>query len=42
MFVEFFIRRPIFAAVCSIVVLLAGLVAIPTLSISQYPDLAPT
>ena len=41
MFVEFFIRRPIFAAVCSIVVTLAGLVAIPTLSISQYPDLAP-
>ncbi|MBF5044292.1 multidrug efflux RND transporter permease subunit [Aggregicoccus sp. 17bor-14] len=41
MFVEFFIRRPIFAAVCSIVVLLAGLVAIPTLSIAQYPDLAP-
>ncbi|HET9451281.1 MAG TPA: efflux RND transporter permease subunit, partial [Aggregicoccus sp.] len=40
MFVDFFIRRPIFAAVCSIVVLLAGLVAIPTLSISQYPDLA--
>ncbi len=40
MFVEFFIRRPIFAAVCSIIVLLAGLVAIPTLSISQYPDLA--
>jgi hydrophobic/amphiphilic exporter-1 (mainly G- bacteria), HAE1 family len=39
-FVEFFIRRPIFAAVCSIIVLLAGLVAIPTLSISQYPDLA--
>ncbi|HYI02741.1 multidrug efflux RND transporter permease subunit [Hyalangium sp.] len=41
MFVDFFIRRPIFAAVCSILLTLVGLLAIPTLPIAQYPDLAP-
>jgi HAE1 family hydrophobic/amphiphilic exporter-1 len=40
-FVDFFIRRPVFAAVCSILLTLVGAVAIPTLPISQYPDLAP-
>jgi HAE1 family hydrophobic/amphiphilic exporter-1 len=40
-FVDFFIRRPIFAAVCSIIVTLVGALAIPTLPIGQYPDLAP-
>jgi HAE1 family hydrophobic/amphiphilic exporter-1 len=41
MFVEFFIRRPIFSAVCAIIVTLVGLLAIPSLPIAQYPDLAP-
>ena len=41
MFVDFFIRRPVFAAVCCIVLTLAGGLAIPTLPIAQYPDLAP-
>ena len=41
MFVNFFIRRPIFAAVCSIIVTLVGILAIPGLPIAQYPDLAP-
>ncbi|WP_426753575.1 efflux RND transporter permease subunit [Myxococcus sp. Y35] len=41
MFVEFFIRRPVFAIVCSILLTLVGLIAIPTLPIAQYPDLAP-
>lgn len=40
MFVDFFIRRPIFAAVCSILITLAGLLVIPGLPIAQYPDLA--
>jgi HAE1 family hydrophobic/amphiphilic exporter-1 len=40
-FVDFFIRRPIFAAVCSILLTLVGVLAIPTLPIAQYPDLAP-
>ncbi|MCI0569112.1 MAG: efflux RND transporter permease subunit, partial [Myxococcaceae bacterium] len=41
MMIAYFIRRPVFAAVCSILLTLAGAIAIPTLSISQYPDLAP-
>ncbi|AEI68491.1 efflux RND transporter permease subunit [Corallococcus macrosporus] len=41
MFVDFFIRRPVFSIVCSILLTLVGLIAIPTLPISQYPDLAP-
>ncbi len=41
MFVDFFIRRPVFAGVCCIVLTLAGTLAIPLLPISQYPDLAP-
>ena len=39
--VDTFIRRPILASVCSLVLILAGLVAIPTMPISQYPSLAP-
>ncbi|HEX6211260.1 MAG TPA: efflux RND transporter permease subunit, partial [Methylomirabilota bacterium] len=41
MFVDLFIRRPIFSTVLSLVVILAGAVAIPTLPIAQYPELAP-
>ncbi len=41
MFSRFFIDRPIFAAVLSIFFVLAGLAAIRTLPISQYPEIAP-
>ena len=41
MFVDTFIRRPILASVCSLVLILAGAVAIPTMPIAQYPQLAP-
>ncbi len=41
MFVDFFIRRPIFATVCALLIILAGAVAIPSLPIAQYPSLAP-
>src|SRR3954469_1303269 len=41
MFVNFFIRRPVFATVCALLILLAGAVVIPTLPISQFPNLAP-
>ena len=41
MFVDFFIRRPIFATVCALLIVLAGAVCIPTLPISLYPRLAP-
>jgi HAE1 family hydrophobic/amphiphilic exporter-1 len=38
---QFFLRRPIFATVCSLIITLAGLVMIPTLPIAQYPQVAP-
>ena len=38
---NYFLRRPIFASVCSLVIMLVGLIAIPTLPISQYPQIAP-
>lgn len=38
---RFFIERPIFAVVVSIVIMLAGIVALFTLPIAEYPDLAP-
>ena len=36
-----FIRRPIFATVSALLIILAGAVCIPTLPISLYPQLAP-
>src|SRR5215472_7066428 len=41
MFVDFFIRRPVFATVCALLIILAGAVTIPTLPVAQFPDLAP-
>ncbi|MFO0901534.1 MAG: multidrug efflux RND transporter permease subunit [Pirellulales bacterium] len=41
MFSRFFIDRPIFAAVLSIVITLAGAVAVTTLPLAQYPPIAP-
>ena len=41
MFSHFFIRRPIFAAVISIVMMLIGGFSLMTLPIARYPDIAP-
>lgn len=41
MFIEFFVKRPRFAAVCAIITVLAGLICIPSLPIAQYPEIAP-
>jgi len=41
MFVNFFIRRPVFASVCALLIVLAGAAVLPTLPIAQFPDLAP-
>lgn len=41
MFVNFFINRPVFATVCALLIILAGAIAIPTLPIAQFPQLAP-
>ncbi len=38
---KFFILRPIFASVIAIILVLAGLVALKTLPIAQYPEIAP-
>ena len=41
MFVDFFIRRPVFATVCALLIVLGGAIAIPTLPVAQFPQLAP-
>ncbi len=38
---KFFINRPIFASVISIIIVIAGLVAMQVLPIAQYPQIAP-
>src|SRR4051812_10565795 len=38
---KFFISRPIFAAVISIVIVIAGLISVRGLPIAQYPEIAP-
>ncbi|WP_042336933.1 efflux RND transporter permease subunit [Paraburkholderia ferrariae] len=38
----FFIKRPVFAWVLSIVVMLGGLLALERLPVAQYPEIAPT
>ena len=38
---KFFIDRPIFAAVLSVVIVIAGAIAVTTLPIAQYPEIAP-
>ena len=41
MFSRFFVRRPVFAWVISILIMMAGIMAISTLPVAQYPDVAP-
>ena len=41
MIARFFVDRPIFATVISIVIVLAGLVAVGTLPVAQYPEVTP-
>ncbi len=41
MFSRFFINRPIFASVMSIVIVLGGSIALFTLPVAQYPEIAP-
>jgi len=38
---EVFIRRPILATVCSLIIILAGAICIPLLPIARYPELTP-
>ncbi len=41
MLVNFFIKRPVFTTVCALLILLMGLICIPSLPIAQYPDISP-
>ncbi|MFP1918385.1 efflux RND transporter permease subunit [Lonsdalea quercina] len=41
MFSRFFVRRPVFAWVIAILIMMAGLMSIRTLPVAQYPDVAP-
>jgi multidrug efflux pump subunit AcrB len=41
MFSRFFIERPVFAAVLSIIILMAGAVSLKILPIARIPDIAP-
>jgi len=40
-FSRFYVDRPIFAAVLSILIFVAGLIAIPLLPVTEYPDVVP-
>src|ERR687898_1916387 len=40
-FAHFFVERPIFASVCSILIVLIGAAAYVTLPVAQYPEIAP-
>jgi hydrophobic/amphiphilic exporter-1 (mainly G- bacteria), HAE1 family len=42
MFVDFFIKRPVFSTVCALIIVLVGAISIPTLPIAQYPNISPT
>ena len=41
MFVDFFIKRPIFSTVLALIIVLAGAVCIPILPVAQFPNIAP-
>ncbi|WP_273886367.1 efflux RND transporter permease subunit, partial [Serratia liquefaciens] len=38
---RFFIDRPVFAWVIALVIILAGVLALPSLPVAQYPNIAP-
>jgi hydrophobic/amphiphilic exporter-1 (mainly G- bacteria), HAE1 family len=40
-FAHFFVDRPIFASVLSIVIVIVGLIAYIALPVAQYPEIAP-
>jgi hydrophobic/amphiphilic exporter-1 (mainly G- bacteria), HAE1 family len=42
MFIDFFIKRPVFATVSAFIILLLGLICIPTLPVARFPNIAPT
>lgn len=41
MFSSFFVRRPVFAWVIALLIMMAGIIAIKSMAVAQYPELAP-
>lgn len=41
MFSDFFIKRPIFATVVALLIILCGVICIPILPLAQFPEIAP-
>lgn len=41
MFSSFFIKRPIFATVLAVIIVLAGLITVTTLPVAQFPNITP-
>ena len=41
MFSSFFIKRPIFATVLAVIIVLAGLITVTTLPLAQFPNITP-
>jgi len=39
--IDFFLHRPVFASVCALFIILAGLISIPSLPVAQFPQVAP-
>jgi HAE1 family hydrophobic/amphiphilic exporter-1 len=42
MFINFFIKRPVFASVCALLILLVGLISIFNLPLARFPEITPT
>lgn len=42
MFVDFFIKRPVFSTVAALIILLVGIISIFTLPVDRFPDISPT
>lgn len=40
-FSRFFVDRPIFASVLSIIIFVVGLISLPVLPVSEYPEVVP-
>ena len=41
MFIQFFVKRPVFASVCSLLIVLVGLVGYTRLPVQEYPSIDP-
>ncbi|MBL1209634.1 efflux RND transporter permease subunit [Geminocystis sp. GBBB08] len=42
MFVDFFIKRPVFSTVCALIIFLVGIISIFVLPVDRFPDISPT